>query len=467
MSSRSLLARWRCSSPVSFAVEIHAARCMFELAESATSSSPTTNAKTVSILLNSANEGLCGIQYPQFPRGGYASPVPFRTPKTILNWCRDPTVLDNRQEESADGKVGDKNKDVASKFVIPENCVDGKTHRLAGEDLGTFLLKEFPILNHETEHAVRVLPGTSVWTPSFGALKSTFPDGIIHAVAPFRDFDYSEVLQACRGNGSHSLTERNDVVATVSLLRGAYVRALRLAYQKDVEKKGVDVKHDVRIVGPFLGTGVRGFALDEGARVAAIACSEFCEETHEAEGTATKGTSTVNTIPTEGGAGDNCNPGSRSPGAVVDPHVASIKNAEYLRHEETDSGALNYDRDDWFFPVNVRSTLSQRHDEPDLFRKILESKTKSRPNALARSKSSSTSMNEGSENSNRLRTNSTTSHSKMQETTGSSSEQGVAYTDNKRKLTLLLVTNAVETEEQAKIVQAFEETRTKLLKRDF
>ncbi|CAD7924703.1 unnamed protein product [Amoebophrya sp. A120] len=386
-----------------FSVEIHAAPCMFDhtfltsvIARGTTSSSRSGSSREPSdgrnaklFLLNPANEGLCGIQYPTFPRNGYGSPVPFRIPEISFNWCRAEGQIQDYQTlvatmhggggDRANGSAGEVSANASESgkrhtamsppaTYKPAECVDGMVHRLCGPDLLTYLTteyhrrKDFSVLlntQREPTPAIRCPPGESRWSPAFGALKPYFPDGILHAVSPFRNFDYSEL--------NESSSSETAPLTAAKLLRQTYLDALRQALSRasgneifghkvaTVSRPAGD-STEATIASPLLGTGVRGFAIAEGARIAARACVEFSKEMTDAKDFATTSTSEDNNF--------------------VDPQTDTIKNADYLQKKDG-AGTLDYDRDDWFSTttrVPGFSYLSSRHDEPDLYQKILASK---------------------------------------------------------------------------------------------
>eukprot|EP00392_Amoebophrya_sp_AT5.2_P004850 g4859.t1 len=209
------------------------------VARSGAANGPADQPTSFAFLVNPANEGLCGIQYPSFPRGGFAE-IPFRTPAVTLNWCRAEGVdvhlgapLEGIQGSDLTIENGGANTTKIlqwgalpsetdgrppPRFYSKNDCVDGMVHALCGDELERYFNENVPVIGMHggraedetastlsassrsvTHHAVRCLPGDCVWTPAFGQLRSTFSTGgILHTVPPFDGFDYANVFRACR-----------------------------------------------------------------------------------------------------------------------------------------------------------------------------------------------------------------------------------------------------------------------------
>lgn len=256
----SLAAAWR---GIRLSVEIHAAPCILDrgLLRGLGEASPRTH-----FFVNPANEGLVGIQYPTFPRGGQNGALPFRSPTARLNWCRAPGVRGDTQDvslraaETAGLEPPKKRMLDAARLLYGDECVEGRVHLACGEELGRWLDLNCETVARIHGVAVRCVPGDCVWSPSFGELRADFPAGIVHAVAPFwgRQGYLDELF---RDDGSPGAE-----VSEAAVLKNAYLRALALA-------EGVaGPEAPLTIVSPFLGTGVRGWGLPAGVRLAAAAC---------------------------------------------------------------------------------------------------------------------------------------------------------------------------------------------------
>eukprot|EP00933_Yihiella_yeosuensis_P055926 TRINITY_DN54899_c0_g1_i1.p1 TRINITY_DN54899_c0_g1~~TRINITY_DN54899_c0_g1_i1.p1 ORF type:complete len:392 (-),score=51.20 TRINITY_DN54899_c0_g1_i1:176-1267(-) len=248
------------------------------------------------ILVNSANEGLVGIQYGTFRKGGYRTPVPFRSPQTVLNWCRSEGVSGGDSVSDLYSWQSQLRKPVSAtqESGVPF-CLDRDVHTASGEELLTFLRTNFPVRSeYPGGHKVRMSVGQACTSPVFGDLRSLY-EGLVHTVAPFCSWDYSM-------EGAYIGQEPNQGLSAAKLLGSCYTNSLKEVQQMlshevlpGESRRAADVQNSVDVYMPFLGTGVRGFPFDVSARMAAVGIARFFAEVEGARAT----NSAIEAIPSD------------------------------------------------------------------------------------------------------------------------------------------------------------------------
>lgn len=200
------------------------------------------------MLLNSANERLCGTQFSYFPVGGPTPSCPY---------VGEPPDMGGPVTERQLGSVR-----FAERSLYQCESVDGVVTEFGGPELEELCRTIEPVSyrrsaeKDETLYPVRCPPGDARWTPSAGGLKQVFKGGIVHAVAPF---------WTDRG-------EPNAGTNKAQLLANAYASSFKIAFESD---EGGRSHPTDALICPLLGAGARGAPPEEAAKIAMSAANEW------------------------------------------------------------------------------------------------------------------------------------------------------------------------------------------------
>lgn len=221
------------------------------------------------ILLNPANERLCGTQFSHFPVGGptpsaprIGIPPPFRSRYTMSS-------TKTRIETKGLGSV--KN---AEWGLYQCEAIDGIVTELCGMELERYIKEHVPVWYHpdadaskqstDKDYVMRCNVGEAIHTPAFGLLKKVFVGGIVHVVPPF----YS-LISGCNEQ------QDKDQKLWIEKTQTAYTNGIHLAFSnnndnvRSASRQDYTTKESVAaLICPIIGSGARGAPFEKSGRIA-------------------------------------------------------------------------------------------------------------------------------------------------------------------------------------------------------